>query len=46
MIYSEGLSVLNLLLTAVVENRWQIEGLRIANEETRQLLKGLMEPKH
>jgi len=44
MIYSEVLSALDLLLlTAAVDNRRQIEELRAANEEARQLLKELRE---
>jgi len=46
MIYSEVLSALDLLLlTAAVDNRRQIEELRVANEEARQLLKDLREAK-
>lgn len=46
MIYSESLSVLNLLFKAMFDNGWHIKRLCVANEETRQLLKKLMEAKH
>ena len=46
MIYSEVLSALDLLLlTAAVDNRRQIEELRAASEEAKQLLKDLREAK-
>lgn len=42
MIYSEVMSALDLLLlTAVVDNRREIEGLRRANEEARRLVEEL-----
>ena len=44
MIYAEVMSALDLLLlTAVVDNRREIEGLRRANEEVRRLIEKLME---
>ena len=44
MIYAEVMSALDLLLlTAAVDNRREIEGLRRANEEARRLIEKLME---
>ena len=44
MIYAEVMSALDLLLlTAAVDNRREIEGLRRANEEARSLIEKLME---
>ena len=44
MIYAEVMSALDLLLlTAAVDNRRKIEGLRRANEEARRLIEKLME---
>ncbi len=44
MIYAEVMSALDLLLlTAAVDNRREIEGLRRANEEARRLIEELTE---